>query len=181
MLFAAWATSSGSKFRGQREHTRPVEWLKDRRPGSQARASAQSRTWSPSTRAKCRAVHMATPNPWASAMAPTAMSMSSIIYSRDCGRRAGSSDPELRIQRVAKPVADQIDGERGERQRGARQRRQPPRDVKEVAALRQHAAPRRRRRLHAEAEKADRRLPHDELRELQSRDHHDGGRTLRQE
>ena len=44
----------------------------------------------------------------------------------------------------------------------------------------QHAAPRRRRRLHAEAEKADGRLGHDELRELQARHHDDRRRDVGQ-
>ena len=57
---------------------------------------------------------------------------------------------------------------------------QPPRHVQEVAALRQHAAPGGRGRLHAEAEEADGRLGHDELRELQAGHHDDGRRHVGQ-
>src|SRR3990167_11348250 len=72
------------------------------------------------------------------------------------------SDPELGVEAVAQPVAQQVDAERGQRERGAGERGEPPRDVQEVAALREHAAPGRCGRLDAEAEEADRRLGHDE-------------------
>src|SRR6185436_7221575 len=90
--------------------------------------------------------------------------------SRKKGSRstAVASEPELGIERVAQPVAQQVDAQRGEGQRGAGESGQPPRDVEEVPRLAQHAAPRRRGRLHSEAEKADGRLGHDELRELQA-------------
>src|SRR5262245_64948333 len=61
----------------------------------------------------------------------------------------GRSDPELGVERIAQPVAEQVHAERGERQRGAGERGEPPGDVEEVAALGEHAAPRGRRRLHA--------------------------------
>src|SRR2546422_89974 len=86
------------------------------------------------------------------------------------------SESELRIQRVAEPVAQQVDAERRERERCAGERGQPPRDVEKVAALREHAAPRGRGRLDAEAEEADRGLRDDEGRELEARDDDDGGR-----
>src|SRR5882672_4374255 len=98
------------------------------------------------------------------------------LVAMDAARRR--SDPKLRVQGVAEPVAEQVDAERGERQRRAGKRREPPRDVEEVAALRQHAAPRRRRRLDAEPEKADRRFGDDERRELQARQHNDGWRDV---
>src|SRR4029453_8911792 len=81
------------------------------------------------------------------------------------------SNPELRVQGVAQPVAQQVDAERRQRERGAGERGEPPRDVQEVAALREHAPPRGRRRLDAGAEKADARLGADERRELETRDH----------
>src|SRR5512132_198613 len=65
---------------------------------------------------------------------------------------SGGSDSELRIEGVAEPVAEQVDAERGEGEGQAGERHEPPRHVEEVAALRQHAAPRRGGRLHAEAE-----------------------------
>src|SRR3989442_12857622 len=44
------------------------------------------------------------------------------------------SDPELRVQGVAEPVAQKVDAEGGEAQRWARERRPPPRDVEDGAA-----------------------------------------------
>src|SRR5947207_9031255 len=90
------------------------------------------------------------------------------------------SDPELRIQGVAQPVAEQVDAERRQRERGAGERGEPPRDVQKVAALREHAPPRGGRRLDAEAEKTDRRLGDDERRELEARDHDDRRRDVGQ-
>src|SRR5947209_6408147 len=75
------------------------------------------------------------------------------------------SDPELGVQGVAQPVAEQIDAERRECEGRAGERGEPPGDIEEVAALGEHAAPRRRRRLHAESEKADRRLGDDRSEE----------------
>src|SRR5919106_4673608 len=73
------------------------------------------------------------------------------------------SDAQLRVERVAQPVADQVDAERGERERRPWEGRQPPGDVEEIAALAQHATPGRGRWLDAEAEEADGSLGHDEL------------------
>src|SRR6267378_6211473 len=78
------------------------------------------------------------------------------------------SDPELRVQGVAQPVAEQVDAERRQRERRAGKRGEPPGDIEEVAALGKHAAPRRRGRLDAEPEKADRRLGDDERGELET-------------
>src|SRR5436190_1040610 len=72
---------------------------------------------------------------------------------------------ELGIEGIAQPVAEQIHAERGEGQRESRKGGQPPGDVEKIAALTEHASPRRRGRLHAEAEEADGGLGHDELRE----------------
>src|SRR5262249_8066127 len=78
------------------------------------------------------------------------------------------SNAKLRIERVAEPVAEHVHAERRERQRRAGRGGQPPRDVEEVAALRQHRAPRGRGRLNTEAEERDGGFRHDELRELQA-------------
>src|SRR5262245_51103081 len=64
-------------------------------------------------------------------------------------------DPELGVQHVAEPVPDQVDPEGGEGQGGAGEGGEPPRDVEEVAALRQHAAPVGGGGLDAEAEEGD--------------------------
>src|SRR5262245_19779938 len=87
---------------------------------------------------------------------------------RVMGTRGSVSDAKLRIECVAEPVAEEVHAEGCQRQRRTRKGGEPPRDVEEVAALRQHRAPRRRGRLNAEAEEADRGLGHDELRELQA-------------
>src|SRR4029453_521248 len=56
------------------------------------------------------------------------------------------SGAEFRVEHVAQPVPDEVDAERGQGQGRAGEGGQPPRDVEVVAALRQHAAPRRGRR-----------------------------------
>src|SRR5438128_10989945 len=89
------------------------------------------------------------------------------------------SDPELRVQGVAQPVAEQIDAKRREREGRAGQRREPPGDIEEVAALREHTAPRRRRCLDAEYEIGDRRVGDQAPRELQPHDHDDRPRAER--
>src|SRR5262245_24860618 len=97
--------------------------------------------------------------------------------SRFAGRMTSPSpialDAELGVEDVAQPVPDEVDAQRGEGQREAGERGQPPRDVEEIAALREHAAPGGRGRLDAEAEERDGRLRHDELGELQARHHDD--------
>src|SRR5713101_3071738 len=110
----------------------------------------------------------------ASAGTATTRTETSIIRARI----AISLHAELGIERVPEPVAQQVDAERGQGQRGAREGGEPPGDVEEVAALGQHAAPRRCRRLHAEAQEADRGLGHHELRELKAGHHHDRGRDV---
>src|SRR5437667_3288972 len=47
---------------------------------------------------------------------------------------------ELRIEGIAQPVAEQVHAERGQGQRGPRERGEPPSHVEEVATLGQHAA-----------------------------------------
>src|SRR5260370_15334610 len=91
------------------------------------------------------------------------------------------SDAESGIDRVAEPVAEQVDAERREGERRAREGGEPPGDVEEVAALGEHAPPRGRRRLDAEAEEADRRLHDDERGELEARDDDDGRRDVGQD
>src|SRR3989449_6682442 len=59
----------------------------------------------------------------------------------EVARHAAGSDSELWVQRVAEPVAEQVDAERREGERRARERGEPPRDVEKIAALGQHAAP----------------------------------------
>src|SRR6059036_148095 len=47
----------------------------------------------------------------------------------EVARHAAGSDSELWVQRVAEPVAEQVDAERREGERGAGERGEPPRDV----------------------------------------------------
>src|SRR5688500_8097838 len=99
----------------------------------------------------------------AASAADTATRVTMAIESR---RMPVSLDSEFRVEGVAQPVAEQVHPERGERERDAGEGGQPPRDVQEITALGEHAAPRGGGRLHAEAEEADGRLRHDELGEL---------------
>src|SRR5215470_2666388 len=110
---------------------------------------------------------------WSAKTAPAVVSRTasaaSVVVNRVMRASSlASSHPELGIEHVAQPVADQVDAERGEGQRGAREGGQPPRHVEIVAALREHAAPRGRGRLHPEAEERDGGLGHDELGELKA-------------
>src|SRR4051794_35451536 len=58
----------------------------------------------------------------------------------------------LGIQRVLHPVADQVKGEDGEHQRQAREQHVPPGGAQHRRCVREHRAPRRLRRLDADAE-----------------------------
>src|SRR5215813_6235077 len=94
------------------------------------------------------------------------------------GMPSATLDPELGIEDVAQPVPHQVHAEGSEGEGGSGKGGEPPRHVEEVAALREHAAPRRRRRLDTEAEEGDSGLRHDELRELEARHDDDGGRLV---
>src|SRR5690242_7496873 len=47
---------------------------------------------------------------------------------------SGRSDSQLRVERVAQPVAEQVHAQRGEREGETGKGHEPPRDVEEVAA-----------------------------------------------
>src|SRR5262245_25848575 len=91
----------------------------------------------------------------------------------NCVRRPSTAsnatalDLEPRIERVAQPVTEQVDGEHGQHDREAGKRRQPPRRRHVVAAVGQHPSPRRRGRLDAEPEKRERGLVDDHEGELE--------------
>src|SRR3989449_4553654 len=87
----------------------------------------------------------------------------------------------VRVEPVAERVAHQVDRERRQKDREPRERRDPPGVQHVHAALAEHVAPRRRRRLHAEPEEGQERLEDDHLGHLEGRDDDDGGHEVRQD
>ena len=77
------------------------------------------------------------------------------------------------IQHVPQPVPQQIDPQDGQHDAEPRERRQPPRRGQVGPPVGQHASPRRRRRLHAQAQKREGGLQNDHPRHLQGGDHDD--------
>src|SRR5882724_3995919 len=136
--------------------------------------------------AKATTTSLARTRSWAGADAArpssTASAVSSVVNRlMTASSLVRCSDAELRVQHVAQPVAHQVDAERGDRERGPREGREPPGHVEVVAALREHAAPGWRRRLHAEAEEGDGGLGDDELGELETAYDDDGRRHVGQD
>ena len=79
-----------------------------------------------------------------------------------------------RVERVAQPLAEQVERDDREQDRDARREHQPRRGPVVRAALVQHAAPRRRRRRRAEPEIRQHRLGEQVLREPErGHDDHD--------
>ena len=74
------------------------------------------------------------------------------------------------VERIAKAVTQQVEGQRGQDERQTGEDQEPPGDGEQVAVLGlgDHVPPRRRRRLHAEAQEAQRGLEHDVHRDEQS-------------
>ena len=99
----------------------------------------------------------------------------SLKVRRKQAARAARASAEPGIERVAQGVAEEIGAQHGDDDGQPGKRDQPPRRAEVLAALAQHAAPAGRRRLHAQAEEAERRLHDDQLRELEARDHQGGG------
>src|SRR5690606_906733 len=86
-----------------------------------------------------------------------------------------SSLPQARVQRVPQPFAQQVDAQHRQQNRDAGKGGQPPRAENVLPALGNHGAPRGLGRLHAQAEKAERRLHQNDPRDAQ-RGHHDDRR-----
>ena len=86
----------------------------------------------------------------------------------------------LGIQRIAQPVAEQVERQHGEQDRKARKRQHPPRALIELQRAGQHRAPFRRRRLRAEAEEAQRRRIQDRGGEAERRLHDQRRQAVRQ-
>src|SRR5215510_4486376 len=83
-------------------------------------------------------------------------------------RCGGSTLTGLRIERVAQAIAEDVEGEHGAEDRHAR----PEHEVRHrvvVHGVREHAAPRRGRRAHADAEEGQCRLEEDVRRDQQRR------------
>ena len=69
-----------------------------------------------------------------------------------------SPAPLRRVEHVAQRIADQVEGQRQQQDRGAGEEHQPGRRLEVGLVLEDDVAPGRRRRLHADAEKGQRRL-----------------------
>src|SRR5678816_2929943 len=80
----------------------------------------------------------------------------SLSTGRSSNGDSSGSDLQPRIQDVTQPVAEQVHAEHREHDAEPREGRDPPRLAQVVAALAQHAAPLRLRRLAAETEKTER-------------------------
>src|SRR5690606_4346780 len=78
-----------------------------------------------------------------------------------------SSLPQARVQRVPQPFAQQVDAQHRQQNRDAGKGGQPPRVENVLPALGDHGAPRGLGRLHAQAEKAERRLHQNDPRDAQ--------------
>src|SRR5262249_27312940 len=93
-------------------------------------------------------------------------------------RRVGLSGSllpaERRIEQIAQPVPGPADHDRREHQHDAGRCRDPPGGVQILAPLVHHPAPRRGRRLDAQAEERERRLEHDRARQLERGDDDQG-------
>src|SRR5579859_2491086 len=96
-----------------------------------------------------------------------------------CGSRAtmekvmSSSLLESRIERIAEPVADQVEAQDSQEDGEAGKEREPGRLADELPSETEHGAPGGRRRLGAEAEKAQRGFGQDGVREGKRKLHDD--------
>src|SRR5207247_7934851 len=90
--------------------------------------------------------------------------------------------PELRIPRVPKRSTEEVEAQDRQADRQAGEDREPRRLLHEGAAgARQHQAPRRRRRLGADAEEGERRLDQDRVAEPDRGDDQDRRRHVGQD
>src|SRR2546425_6446524 len=90
--------------------------------------------------------------------------------------------PELRIPRVTKRITEEVEAQDGQADRQAGKDREPRRLLHERApGARQHQAPRRRRRLRADAQERERRLDQDRVAEPDRRDDQDRRRHVGQD
>jgi hypothetical protein len=82
---------------------------------------------------------------------------------RRCRSRGWECSRRARIEGVARLVAEQVEGDHGQRQRRAAKGGQLPGAEQRMARVGDHAAPTRNRRLDAQAEVGERRLEQDEV------------------
>src|SRR5207248_2618244 len=87
---------------------------------------------------------------------------------------------ESRVERVANPVAEQVEGEHGDRDGETREEHEPPRRDEVRDRVGQHVAPRRRGGRDADAEEAERGLDDDGDTEVRRGQHEVGRDTLGQ-
>ena len=94
----------------------------------------------------------------------------------------GSSQvPQARIEQIPDPVAEQVEAEHRDHDRRAGKHRGPRGHLHEGAALGQHAAPGRRRRLGAHPEEAQRGFGEDGRRDAEARLHQHRRHRIRQD
>src|SRR5438477_176177 len=100
---------------------------------------------------------------------------------RPAPRSRRASDLEARVERVAQSVAEQVDPEYRHENGQPGEGREPPRRRDVDAPVRKHPAPGRRRRLHPEPEKGERRLDHDDARHVERGDDEPRGERVGQD
>src|SRR5436853_283437 len=124
------------------------------------------------------------PRPMAKLTPSTARSTPCAVakwVSRPCtSRSADMSDLETRIERIAQPVAEKIDGQHGQHDREPGEGGEPPRGGEVVPSIREHPAPGGRGRLHAEPEEGQGRLVDDHEGQLQGGHDDDRGQRVGQ-
>src|SRR5687768_17600036 len=86
-----------------------------------------------------------------------------------------------RIERVAQPVADQVECRYGRENRQAGEKREPPREFDVLLRYGEDAAPRRRRQGHSVAEKGEGRFDEDRRGDAKARRDEDRGEGVRQQ
>ncbi len=136
------------------DRTRDPRAFGRRAPSAQARSSScRSRTRRPPRGSRPRQARTTSDRrraaiPWRVATSTASSATSSSISPR----------LKFRIERVAQPIAKQIEAQHAERNRNARIEREPWRIVEDVLGVGEHLAPRGLGRLRAEAEIGKRRL-----------------------
>src|SRR6266404_1875040 len=88
---------------------------------------------------------------------------------------------EPRVEDVAQAVAEEVEPEHGEHDREPGEDRHPDARLDEVPRRREHVPPRGLRRLRAEPEEAEERLPEDRLGEVDGREHDQRRDDVRQD
>src|SRR5581483_8576296 len=98
---------------------------------------------------------------------------------RNISCTSGTNSPLLRVERVAQPVADEVDADHDDHEHEAGQHGQPP-FLRELLAAGDELAERRRRVGDAEAEEREERLEDDRVRDGERPVHHDRAKGVRE-